>query len=160
NMNRDEIIKKKFNTVYRGLDEQAVRQHLSYLADIIDSKDERIKQLEEMLNERQENLNSFKSVETSIHEEILSDIIAGDEIKLIAQNQDNSIIQKAEIEAEKIIEHAQNDAAKMTRYTEELKNNAKIFRARYKLLIQAQLDLIETDDWEHLLKLDEEETEK
>ena len=48
----------------------------------------------------------------------------------------------------------------MTRYTEELKNNAKIFRARYKLLIQAQLDLIETDDWEHLLKLDEEETEK
>ena len=159
-MNRDEIIKKKFNTVYRGLDEQAVRQHLSSLADIIDSKDERIKQLEEMLNERQENLNSFKSVETSIHEAILSATKAGDDIKLRAQNHGYSIIQKAEIEAEKIIEHARNDAAKMTRYTEELKNNAKIFRARYKLLIQAQLDLIETDDWEHLLKLDEEETEK
>src|SRR5699024_1618240 len=155
-----EIIKKQFNTVYRGLDEQAVRQNLTTLEDIIDSKDERIKQLAEMLNERQENLNSFKSVETSIHEAIESDTEAGDEIKLRDQNHEDSIIQKAENVAKKIIEHARKDAAKMTRYIEELKNNANIFRARYKLLIQAQLDLIETDDWEHLLKLDEEETEK
>lgn len=159
-MERSEITNKKFNTVYRGLDEQAVRQHLNEIADEIERKDERISQLEEMLNERQENLNSFKSVETSIHEAILSATKAGDDIKLRAQNHGDSIISKAEIDAKQIIENARNEAAKMTHYTETLKNEAKIFRARYKLLIEAQLDLIKTDDWEQLLKLDQEETDK
>src|SRR5699024_6296422 len=126
-MNRDEIIKKKYNTVYRGLDEQAVRQHLSSLADIIDRKDEHINKVVERLNERQGNLKSFKSVETTIHEAILFATKAGADIKLRCQNHGDSIIQKAEIEAEKIIENARNDAAKITPYTEELKNNAKIF---------------------------------
>lgn len=159
-MNKEEIVNKKFTTVYRGLDEQAVRQHLSEVQKFIDSKDERIRQLEEMLNDRQENLNSFKSVESSINEAILSATKAGDDIKLRAQNLGDSIVEKAHNEAAQIKERAEREATEVRSYTDNLRREAKVFRARYKMLIQAQLDLIETDDWEQMLKLDDENLDK
>lgn len=159
-MKREDIIKKKFSTVYRGLDEHAVRQHLTEVADELDKKDDRIVQLEEMLNEREENLNSFKSVESSIQEAILSASKAGDEIKQRAQNYSDSIIKKAETEGEQIISRALMRENHMIEHNEDLKRQAKIFRARYKMLIQAQLDLLETEDWERLLEFDPGDSEK
>lgn len=159
-MKREEVINKKFSTVYRGLDEQAVRQHLIETADALDKKEARILQLEEMLNEREENLNSFKSVESSIQEAILSAVKAGDDIKERAQNYGDSIIQKAETEGEQIISRAAAQENHMMQHNEDLKRQAKIFRARYKMLVQAQLDLLETEDWERLLEFDKTEYEK
>ena len=158
-MNKEEIKNKKFSTVYRGLDEQAVRQHLTEIADEIDKKDARIIQLEEMLNERQENLNSFKSVESSIQEAILSAAKAGDDIKQRAQNYGDSIIQKAETEGAQIISRAAEKENHMIQHNEDLKRQAKIFRARYKMLVQAQLDLLETEDWERLLGFENDESD-
>ncbi len=159
-MKREEITNKKFSTVYRGLDEHAVRQHLTEVADELDKKDARISQLEEMLNEREENLNSFKSVESSIQEAILSAAKAGDDIKQRAQNYGDSIIQKAETEGEQIISRATERENHMMQHNEDLKRQAKIFRARYKMLVQAQLDLLETEDWERLLEFDKTQSEK
>lgn len=159
-MNREEVTKKKFSTVYRGLDEQAVRHHLNDVADVIKEKDARIAQLEEMLNERQENLNSFKNVESSIQEAILSATKTGDDIKQRAQNYGDSIIQKAQTEGEQIISRAKQQSDHMVAHNEDLKRQAKIFRARYKMLVQAQLDLLETEDWERLLQFDNNVEEK
>lgn len=124
-MKREDITKKKFSTVYRGLDEHAVRQHLTEVADELDKKDDRIVQLEEMLNEREENLNSFKSVESSIQEAILSASKAGDEIKQRAQNYSDSIIKKAETEGEQIISRALMRENHMIEHNEDLKRQAK-----------------------------------
>lgn len=159
-MKREDVTNKKFATVYRGLDEQAVRQHLNEVADVIKERDARIVQLEEMLNERQENLNSFKNVESSIQEAILSAAKTGDDIKQRAQNYGESIIQKAETEGEQIISRAQQQSDHLVAHNEDLKRQAKIFRARYKMLVQAQLDLLETEDWERLLQFDHSDEEK
>ena len=48
----------------------------------------------------------------------------------------------------------------MIQHNEDLKRQAKIFRARYKMLVQAQLDLLETEDWERLLEFDKTESDK
>ena len=37
---------------------------------------------------------------------------------------------------------------------EELKKQSKVFRNRFKMLVEAQLDLINTDDWDHLMEYD------
>lgn len=159
-MNREEITKRKFSTVYRGLDEQAVRQHLNEVAGVIEEKDSRIEQLEQMLNERQENLDNFKNAGTSIQEAILSATKTGDDIKERAQNYGDSIIKKAETEGEQIISRAQMKSDHLIAHNEDLKRQAKIFRARYKMLVQAQLDLLETEDWERLLEFDNNDEEK
>ena len=35
---------------------------------------------------------------------------------------------------------------------EDLKKQSKVFRNRFKMLIEAQLDLIQSDDWDVLLE--------
>ena len=38
--------------------------------------------------------------------------------------------------------------------TEDMKRQSKIFRARFKMLVEAQLDLLKSDDWDYLLDFD------
>ena len=42
---------------------------------------------------------------------------------------------------------------------EELKKQSKVFRTRFKMLIEAQLDLLNTDDWDHLMEYELDATE-
>ena len=36
---------------------------------------------------------------------------------------------------------------------EELKKQSKVFRTRFKMLIEAQLDLLSSDDWDQLITI-------
>ena len=42
---------------------------------------------------------------------------------------------------------------------EELKKQSKVFRTRFKMLVEAQLDLLDNDDWDHLLEYEVDATE-
>lgn len=150
-MNREEAVNRKFPTVYRGLDEQEVRIHLRALQAEIDQRDEKIRQLEGMLDEKEENLNSFRSVETSINEAILTAQRAGDEAKRTAQARAEEIVKSAEAERERIISEGLVRARHIASQTEDMKRQSKIFRARFKMLVEAQLDLLKSDDWDYLL---------
>ncbi|GAA3718496.1 hypothetical protein GCM10022378_05910 [Salinicoccus jeotgali] len=150
-MDREEALNRKFPTVYRGLDEREVREHLQAMQSEIDSRDEKIKQLEGMLDEKEENLNSFRTVETSINEAILTAQRAGDEAKRTAQARSEEIIRAADAERERIIDDALARARHISSQTEDMKRQSKIFRARFKMLVEAQLDLLQSDDWDYLL---------
>ncbi len=150
-MDREEALNRKFPTVYRGLDEREVREHLQAMQSEIDSRDEKIKQLEGMLDEKEENLNSFRTVETSINEAILTAQRAGDEAKRTAQARSEEIIRAAEAERERIIDDALARSRHIASQTEDMKRQSKIFRARFKMLVEAQLDLLQSDDWDYLL---------
>lgn len=43
-------------------------------------------------------------------------------------------------------------ARKIALEIEELKKQSKVFRTRFKMLIEAQLDMLNNDDWDHLLE--------
>lgn len=45
-------------------------------------------------------------------------------------------------------------ARKIAIEIDELKKQSKVFRNRFKMLVEAQLDLLNTDDWEHLMEYD------
>ncbi|MCD2136587.1 DivIVA domain-containing protein [Salinicoccus halitifaciens] len=153
-MEASERTGKKFSTVYRGLDEKEVRDHLRKIQAEIDERDKRIAQLEEMLDEREENISSFRSVETSINEAILTAQRAGDDMKEAARERANEIIAAAESERERIMDEAMSRARHIGSQTEDMKRQSKVFRARFKMLVQAQLDLLESDDWDYLLDYD------
>ena len=65
----------------------------------------------------------------------------------------------AEENADRIINEALTKARKVTIEIDELKKQSKVFRNRFKMLVEAQLDLLNTDDWEHLLEYDVHLTE-
>ena len=51
-----------------------------------------------------------------------------------------------------------NDAIEKARHlsfqTEDMKRQSKIFRSRFRMLVEAQLDLLKNDDWDYLLNYD------
>lgn len=153
-MDIEEIVNHKFSTVYRGLDEKEVRNHLRKLSEQLASRDQQIEQLEGMLSERDDNLQSFRNVETSINEAILTAQRAGDETKRAAEARADEIIKAAEGERERIIEEGMSRARHIANETEDMKRQSKIFRARFKMLVEAQLDLLKSEDWDYLLDYD------
>ena len=159
-MEASERTNRKFPTVYRGLDEKEVRDHLKRIEDEIEERDRKIAQLEEMLSERDENLNSFRSVETSINEAILTAQRAGDDTKKAAKDRADEIIRGAEAERDIIIDKALNQARHIGSQTEDMKRQSKVFRARFRMLVQAQLDLLQSDDWDYLLDYDMDNEDK
>ena len=63
-------------------------------------------------------------------------------------------MKEAEKNADRIVNEALTKARKVTIEIDELKKQSKVFRNRFKMLVEAQLDLLNTDDWEHLLQYD------
>lgn len=54
---------------------------------------------------------------------------------------------------------ALSKARKIALEIEELKKQSKVFRTRFKMLIEAQLDLLKNDDWDNLMEFDIDATE-
>ena len=45
-------------------------------------------------------------------------------------------------------------ARRLSFQTEDMKRQSKVFRSRFRMLVEAQLDLLKSDDWEYLLNYD------
>ncbi len=79
---------------------------------------------------------------------------AAEEVRRNSQKEAKLIVKEAEKNADRIINEALAKARKVTIEIDELKKQSKVFRNRFKMLVEAQLDLLNTDDWEHLLEYD------
>src|SRR5699024_12394518 len=44
--------------------------------------------------------------------------------------------------------------------TEDMKRQSKVFRARFKMLVEAQLDLLKSEDWDYLLEFEQNQDRK
>ncbi|GAB0226144.1 hypothetical protein JPSP7_09950 [Staphylococcus pseudintermedius] len=107
-----------------------------------------------MLEERDAHIQSFKEVEKSVGEAIVSAQRAADETKAAAQKERDAIIQKAQAEASQIVNDGIEKARRLSFQTEDMKRQSKVFRSRFRMLVEAQLDLLKSDDWEYLLNYD------
>ena len=61
------------------------------------------------------------------------------------------IIKDAKSHADLIVNDAMQKAREIAYQTEDMKRQSKIFRSRFQLLVEAQLDLLKTEDWDYLL---------
>ena len=100
------------------------------------------------------HIQSFKDVEKSVGEAIVSAQRAADETKAAAQKEHDAIIQKAQAEANRIVNDGLEKARRLSFQTEDMKRQSKIFRSRFRMLVEAQLDLLKNDDWDYLLNYD------
>ncbi|UBH09458.1 DivIVA domain-containing protein [Macrococcus armenti] len=150
----EEIKLKQFNVVHKGLNENEVRSYLEELSNELETLRREKKMLEQLIADKDENINRFKSVENTISESILVAQRAGDEIKAAAGMQADVIIKDAKSHADVIVNDAMQKAREIAYQTEDMKRQSKIFRSRFQLLVQAQLDLLKNEDWDYLLNYD------
>ncbi len=147
-----DIHNKEFGKGFRGYDEDEVNEFLDQVIKDYELLIREKKELEEKLSDQTERLGHFSSIEETLNKSILIAQEAGEEVKRSASKEAKLIIKEAEKNADRIVNEALTKARKIAFEIEDLKKQSKVFRTRFKMLVEAQLDLLNNDDWDHLLE--------
>ena len=148
-----EIKNKEFTKVKNGLEPVEVSDYLNQLSNEIERLKEE-KQLEKVIEERDTNIKSYQQVHQSVSDALVQAQQAGEETKLVANKEAEAVISKAQAQADLIVNDAIEKARHLSFQTEDMKRQSKIFRSRFRMLVEAQLDLLKNDDWDYLLNYD------
>ena len=103
---------------------------------------------------RDTNIKSYQQVHQSVSDALVQAQQAGEETKLAANKEAEAVISKAQAQADLIVNDAIEKARHLSFQTEDMKRQSKIFRSRFRMLVEAQLDLLKNDDWDYLLNYD------
>lgn len=161
-----DIHNKEFTRRYRGYDQDEVNEFLDQVIKDYEMVIREKKDLQEQVEHLQEKLGHFTNIEETLNKSILIAQETAEEIKGNAMKESKLIIKEAEKNADRIINEALTKSRRISMDVEELKKQAKVFRTRLKMLVEAQLEMIETNDWDQLfdtalnedLELEESET--
>lgn len=149
-----EIKSKEFTRVKNGLEPTEVANYLDQLSTEIERLKEDKKQLEKVIEERDTNIKSYQDVHQSVSDALVQAQKAGKETKLAANKDAEATIAKAQAQADQIVNDAIEKARRLAFQTEDMKRQSKVFRSRFRMLVEAQLDLLKNEDWDYLLNYD------
>nr|WP_285844388.1 DivIVA domain-containing protein [Oceanobacillus profundus] len=147
-----DIHNKEFTRKIRGYDEDEVNEFLDQVIKDYEMVIREKKELDEKVNQLNERLGHFTNIEETLNKSILVAQETAEEVKGNATKESRLIIKEAEKNADRIINEALSKSRRISMDVEELKKQAKVFRTRLRMLVQAQLDMLGTDDWEELFK--------
>ncbi|MFD1067214.1 DivIVA domain-containing protein [Oceanobacillus locisalsi] len=152
-----DIHNKEFTRGFRGYDEDEVNKFLDQVMKdyeiVIRERDE----LDQKAKELQERLGHFTNIEETLNKSILVAQETAEDVKGSAEKEAKLIIKEAEKNADRIVNESLSKARKISLDVEELKKQAKVFRSRMRMLVQAQLEMLGTDDWEELFDTEVDE---
>lgn len=154
-----DIHNKEFTRGFRGYAEDEVNAFLDQIIKDYEIIIREKKELEEKVKTMLEQMNHYNALEDTLQKSIVVAQEAADEVRRNSQKEAKLIVKEAEKNADRIVNEALAKARKITIEIDELKKQSKVFRNRFKMLVEAQLDLLNTDDWEHLLEYDVSLTE-
>ncbi|MFP7477717.1 DivIVA domain-containing protein [Terribacillus saccharophilus] len=145
-----DIHNKEFARGFRGYDEDDVNDFLDRVIKDYEIIIREKKDLEERVQQLEERLGHFNNIETTLNKSILVAQETAEEVKGNALKESKLIIKEAEKNADRIINESLTKSRQIALEVEDLKKQAKVFRTRLKMLVEAQLEMIDTDDWDGL----------
>lgn len=154
-----DIHNKEFTRGFRGYNEDEVNEFLDQIIKDYEITIREKKSLENEVEELNEKLGHFMNIEETLNKSILVAQETAEEVKANARKESKLIIKEAEKNADRIINEALSKSRKIAMEMEELQRQAKVFRTRLKMLIEAQLDMVNNEDWEKFLETAEDESE-
>lgn len=154
-----DIHNKEFSKGFRGYDEDEVNEFLEQVIKDYELVLREKKELEEKIASMNERLGHFSTIEETLNKSIVVAQEAAEEVKGNAMKEAKLIIREAEKNADRIVNESLSKARRIALEIEELKKQSKVFRTRFRMLIEAQLDLINNDDWDQLMEFELDATE-
>ena len=145
-----DIHNKEFGRKLRGYDEDEVNEFLDQVIKDYEALMRENKELQNHAQVLQDKLNHFVNLEETLSTTIIVAQEAADEVKGNAKKEAQLILKEAEKNADRIVNEALGKSRKVAMEVEELKKQASIYRARFRTLVEAQLDLLGQDGWEAL----------
>ena len=145
-----DIHNKEFSRRLRGYDEDEVNEFLDLVIKDYESIIRENKEIQNQMLNLQEKLNHFTNIEDTLSKTIIVAQEAADEVRNNAKKEAQLIIKESEKNADRIINESLNKSRKVALEVEELKKQASIYRARFRTLVEAQLELLSQDGWDSL----------
>ncbi|MCL1630930.1 DivIVA domain-containing protein [Sporolactobacillus sp. CPB3-1] len=145
-----DIHNKSFSRGFRGYDEDEVNDFLDQIIKDYEALIREKKDLEQQIKNSNEKLSHFSNIETTLNKSILVAQETAEEVKQNANKEAKLIVMEAKKNADRIINEALEKSRKVTLNIEELKKEANVYRTRFQMLIEAQLELLKSDDWKSL----------
>lgn len=149
-----DIHNKEFTRGFRGYSEDEVNEFLDQIIKDYEIILREKRELEDRIKTMSEQMTHYNNLEETLNKSIVVAQEAAEEVRRNSQKEAKLIVKEAEKNADRIINEAMTKARKVTIEIDELKKQSKVFRNRFKMLVEAQLDLLNTDDWEKLLEYD------
>lgn len=158
-----DIHNKEFTRGFRGYNEDEVNDFLDQVIKDYEIALRANKDMEKEIEELNKRIEHFGSIEDSLNKSLIVAQETAEELKANAKKEAKLIIKEAEKNADRIINDALAESRKISIASEDVRKQTKVFRTRLKMLIEAQLDMINSNDWEDFLQMmneaDEEEVE-
>lgn len=150
-----DIHNKEFTRGFRGYDEDEVNEFLDQVIKDYEGVIKEKKDLEEQVAKLNEKLQHFTNIEETLNKSIVVAQETGEELKRNANKEARLIIKEAEKNADRIIDESLSKSRKIAFEIEELKKQAAVYRIRFKMLIEAQLEMLKNETWTDLMDLDD-----
>ncbi|MDG5788269.1 DivIVA domain-containing protein [Evansella sp. AB-P1] len=147
-----DIHNKEFSRGFRGYDEDEVNEFLDQVIKDYEMVIREKKDLFDRVNELEEKLGHFSNIESTLNKSILIAQETAEEVKRNAEKEAKLIIKESEKNADRIINEALSKSRKIALEIEELKKQASVYRTRFRMLLEAQLEMLNNDDWDDLSK--------
>ncbi|RAV19820.1 DivIVA domain-containing protein [Paenibacillus contaminans] len=143
-----DIHNKEFKRGFRGYDEDEVNEFLDLIIKDYEALIRENKEQQNQMATLQERLDRFANIEETLSKTIIVAQEAADEVKSNSKKEAQLIIREAEKNADRIVNEALVKSGKISLEIEELKKQAAIYRTRFRTLLEAQLELLKSDDWD------------
>lgn len=154
-----DIHNKEFTRGFRGYHEDEVNEFLDQVMKDYEITIRKNKELDKEMNELQKQMEHYADIEETLNKSIVIAQETSEELKANARKEAKLITKEAEKNADRIVNDALSESRKVAFETEEMKRQSKVFRTRLKMLIEAQLDMVNNDDWNQFLEMSEQEEE-
>ncbi|MCM3713121.1 DivIVA domain-containing protein [Halalkalibacter oceani] len=145
-----DIHNKEFTRGFRGYDEDEVNEFLDQIIKDYEAVLREKKELFEQVTELDEKLEHFKNIEETLNKSILVAQESAEEVRRNAQKEAQLIVKEAEKNADRIINDALAKSRKIMMEMEELKKQASVYKMRFKMLIEAQMEMLKADEWDEV----------
>ncbi len=145
-----DIHNKEFTRGFRGYDEDEVNEFLDQVIKDYEAVLREKKELFERVAQLDERIEYFQNIEETLNKSILVAQESAEEVRRSAQKEAQLIVKEAEKNADRIINDALAKSRKVMLEMEELKKQASVYKMRFKMLIEAQLEMLKADDWDQV----------
>lgn len=158
-----ELKDKTFSVKFRGYNAEEVDEFLDIVTrdyeDLVRANHEQTIEIKSL----KERLAYFDEMKESLSQSVILAQDTAEKVKIAAEEQSSHIIKQAEYDAQTLLNEAKEKANSILRSatdnakrvaveTEELKNKTRIFHQRLKSDVESQLALINSPEWEEILR--------
>lgn len=138
-----EIQNKEFRRSFRGYNEEEVDEFLKIVTTDFETLYKENMDLQEKIKLYQEQVSRYKSIEDTLNATLITAQSAAEDTCLAANKKAKIIVEEAQLQSKHIVDETNNRVLEMRKEYDNLVKEFKVFRNRFKSLIQDEIKNID-----------------